>query len=109
MIKKCPYCGNYYDGYNHSVTCGREECRIMRRREVNRIWWARKRKKKVKKSQLAKDAKLAKENGVSYGYYKAVLDPTAALHWNRFDAHVKERIKDYEAARTENRPAASCY
>ena len=108
MIKKCPYCGEYYDGYAYNVTCGREECQTQRHRIVNRTWWHNKQpRKKVKK--LSKDANEAKKCGESYGYYKEVLSPEARIYWDKFDKHVKERIKEYEAARTENRPAASSY
>lgn len=110
MIKKCPYCGEFYDGYSYNVTCGREECQHSRRMEMHRAWMKQnRRKRKTPLERLAQDAKDAKTCGVSYGYYKEVLSPKAKAYWYKFDLFVKERIAEYEAARTENRPAASSY
>lgn len=77
MIRKCKYCGSYFDAtvWNKAI-CGRELCTKLYKKECREkfenIEKSRRKRKKMDGDQLLRDAKAAKDLGVSYGYYMAL-------------------------------------
>lgn len=77
MIRKCKYCGNYFDAASwNKITCGRFDCvQAWKRACHNKFVEEEKRhieRRRLNKDSLLRDAKAAKDLGVSYGYYMAL-------------------------------------
>lgn len=78
MIMRCKYCGELYDGSPVSrVTCGKYECQLAHRRDRHNAIRAKEKARFLKrnKDQLVRDAKAAKDLGVSYGVYMGLYKP----------------------------------
>ena len=111
MTGKCRICGKEFKtNYKSQVTCLDPKCRAENKRKVDRDTWRRKRleeleelkrlrDRKRKYNRLVKllyperfepdydkdglriDAMAAKEAGMSYGYYMALVKNGGVQHW----------------------------
>ena len=79
MIRRsCSMCGKHFMAHGNARTCS-QECALVQKKLTQKEYEKRRRTKKKRKSTLIEMQQKAREAGMSYGMYMAVMKGGIAL------------------------------